>query len=209
MAEKKQPAKPPMTFYIATGRRKTSVARVRLTEGRGNIVINDRPVDQYFSEDKDRAAVLSPLKITDQLTRLDVFVKTNGGGITGQSGAICQGLARALKTMFSPTSEQKRHTFNNTTVIKSYQDEKKAREKAKAPTIKPPAPVLPAGPRPALVTPLVPSAAPAAPLDPADIATGMIKKLRDSGYLTRDARMKERKKYGLRGARRGTQFSKR
>jgi small subunit ribosomal protein S9 len=210
MAEKKQPAKVPQTYYIATGRRKTAVARVRLIEGRGNILINDRSVDQYFSEDKDRAAVLSPLKITDQLSRVDVFVKTNGGGITGQAGAICQGLARALKTMFSPTSEQKRHTFNNTTVVKSYQDEKKAREKAKAPTVKPPTPVI-SGPRPALAAPLIPGAAatPAAPLDPADIATGMIKKLRDSGYLTRDARMKERKKYGLRGARRGTQFSKR
>jgi small subunit ribosomal protein S9 len=210
MAEKKQPAKAPQTYYIATGRRKTAVARVRLTEGRGNILINDRPVDQFFSEDKDRAAVLSPLKLTDQLTRVDVFIKTNGGGITGQAGAICQGLARALKTMFSPTSEQKRHTFNNTTVIKSYQDEKKAREKAKAPTIKPPTPVI-TGPRPAIITPIIPGAAvaPAAPLDPADIATGMIKKLRDSGFLTRDARMKERKKYGLRGARRGTQFSKR
>jgi small subunit ribosomal protein S9 len=206
MAEKKQPAKTPQTYYIGTGRRKTAVARVRLTEGRGNILINDRPVNEFFTEDKDRAAVLGPLKITDQLTRVDVFVKTQGGGITGQAGAVCQGLARALKTMFSPTSEQKRHTFNYTTVIKSYQDEKKAREKAKAPTVKPVVPVRPPG-GPAIIP--VAAAAPAAPLDPADIATGMIKKLRDSGYLTRDARMKERKKYGLRGARRGTQFSKR
>jgi small subunit ribosomal protein S9 len=208
MAEKKQPAKAPQTYYIATGRRKTAVARVRLTEGKGNILINDRPVDQYFSEDKDRAAVFSPLKITDQLNRVDVFVKTTGGGITGQAGAVCQGLARALKTMFSPTSEQKRHTFNNTTVVKSYRDEKKEREKAKAPTVKAPAPVAPIA---RAATPLIAGAAatPPAPVDPADVATGMIKKLRDSGYLTRDARMKERKKYGLRGARRGTQFSKR
>lgn len=213
MAEKKTTAKAPQTVYIGTGRRKTSVARVRLTEGRGNILINDRPVDQYFTEDKDRAAVLAPLKITEQLNRVDVFVKTNGGGITGQAGAVCQGLARALKTMFSPTSEQKRHTFNNTTIIKSYRDEKKEREKAKAPVVRPPTPIIP--PRPA-GAPLIPTAvapgaaaAPAAPVDPVDVATGMIKKLRDSGYLTRDARMKERKKYGLRGARRGTQFSKR
>jgi small subunit ribosomal protein S9 len=207
MAEKKQPAKAPVTFYIGTGRRKTSVARVRLTEGRGNIVINDRAVDQYFSEDKDRAAVLAPLRITDQLNRVDVFVKTNGGGITGQAGAVCQGIARALKTMFSPTIEQKRHTFNNTTVIKAYHDEKKEREKAKAPVVRPIAPPV-AAPRPA-GAPLIPGT-PAAPTpEPADVATGMIKKLRDSGYLTRDARMKERKKYGLRGARRGTQFSKR
>jgi small subunit ribosomal protein S9 len=204
MAEKKQSAKTPQTIYIGTGRRKTSVARVRLTEGRGNILINDRSVDQYFSEDKDRAAVLGPLKITDQLTRVDVFVKTTGGGITGQAGAVSQGLARALKTMFSPTSEQKRYTFNNTTVVKSYRDEKKEREKAKAPVIKPPAPVATVA---KAGTPLIPTAA--TPVDAADVATGMIKKLRDSGYLTRDARMKERKKYGLRGARRGTQFSKR
>jgi small subunit ribosomal protein S9 len=174
----------------------------------GNVVINDRPVDQYFAEDKDRAAVLGPLKVTEQLNRLDVFVKTTGGGVTGQAGAVSQGIARALKTMFSPESEHKRHTFNNTVVIKSYRNEAREREKARAMPVKPLAPATLAKP----VTPLIPGAAPAAPaapLDPADVASGMIKKLRDSGYLTRDARMKERKKYGLRGARRGTQFSKR
>lgn len=210
MAEKKQSAKSTQTFYIATGRRKTSVARVRITEGKGHIEINGRPVEEFFAEDKDRAAVYGPLKLTDQLTRLDVFVRTNGGGITGQAGAVCQGLARALKTMFSPTDDQKRHTFNNTTVIKSYRNEAKEREKARALLLKPAAPVPAAPPR--MGTPLVPGAAApvvAAPTDPAEIAVGMIKKLRDSGYLTRDARMKERKKYGLRGARRGTQFSKR
>jgi small subunit ribosomal protein S9 len=209
MAEKKT-AKAPRTYYIATGRRKSAVARVRVTEGKGTILINDRPVEQYFSEEKDRAAVFGPLKITDQLARVDVFVRATGGGITGQAGAVCQGLARAVKTMFSPASEQRARVFNNTTVIKAYQDEKKAREKAKAIVAKPPAPVV----RPAGATPLIPVApgatpTPAAPVDPVDVATGMIKKLRDSGYLTRDARMKERKKYGLRGARRGTQFSKR
>jgi small subunit ribosomal protein S9 len=207
MAEKKQPAKTTQTFYIGTGRRKTSVARVRITEGKGNVVINERPVEQYFAEDKDRAAVLGPLKVTEQINRLDVFVKTNGGGITGQAGAVSQGIARALKTMFSPETEHKRHTFNNTIVIKSYRNEARERERARAMPVKPAVPVAP--PRPG--TPLIPGAAPvpAAPVDPADVATGMIKKLRDSGYLTRDARMKERKKYGLRGARRGTQFSKR
>ena len=211
MAEKKSGAKTPRTFYIGTGRRKTAVARVRITEGKGNVLINDRPVEQYFSEDKDRAAVMGPLKITDQITRLDVFVRATGGGITGQAGAVSQGIARALKTMFSPESEQKRHMFHGTTVIKGYVDEKKMRERAKAIPPRPAAPV-PTGPRPALVAPIIPgapAAAPAAPVDPIDAATGMIKKLRDSGYLTRDARMKERKKYGLRGARRGTQFSKR
>lgn len=211
MAEKKT-AKAPRTYYIATGRRKTAVARVRVTEGKGTILINDRPVENYFSEDKDRAAVFGPLKITDQLARVDVFVRATGGGITGQAGAVSQGLARAVKTMFSPASEQRSRVFNNTTVIKAYQDEKKAREKAKAMVAKAPAP---AAPKPAGTTtpliPVAPGAAPAAPapVDPAEVASGMIKKLRDSGYLTRDARMKERKKYGLRGARRGTQFSKR
>ena len=212
MAEKKQSAKTTQTFYIGTGRRKTSVARVRITEGKGNVVINDRPVDLYFAEDKDRAAVLGPLKVTEQLNRLDVFVKTTGGGVTGQAGAVSQGIARALKTMFSPESEHKRHTFNNTVVIKSYRNEAREREKARAMPVKPLAPAAPARPATPLMPGAIPGAAPpapAAPQDPAEIATGMIKKLRDSGYLTRDARMKERKKYGLRGARRGTQFSKR
>ena len=194
MAEKKaktekKPAKGPKTFYLGTGRRKTAVARVRITEGKGAVVINGRPLDDYFTEDKDRAAVLGPLKVTDQLGRVDVHVSTNGGGITGQAGAVSQGLARAIKTMFSPVDEQKRYVFQQTTLIKAYQDEKKSREKAKAPT-----------------PPPVAAGAAAETVDP---ATGMIKKLRDSGFLTRDARMKERKKYGLRGARRGTQFSKR
>jgi small subunit ribosomal protein S9 len=200
MAEKKSAAKEPKTFYLGTGRRKTAVARVRITEGKGTVTINDRPLDDYFTEDKDRAAVLGPLKVTEQLSRLDVIVRAAGGGITGQAGAVSQGIARAIKTMFSPPAEQKRHVFNNTTVIKARKDQEKERERAKAPTPPPAA-------RPAIV-PGTDGAA-AAPAPPADPAVGMIKKLRDSGYLTRDARMKERKKYGLRGARRGTQFSKR
>jgi small subunit ribosomal protein S9 len=209
MAEKKAAKTPkgPQTFYIGTGRRKTAVARVRVTEGKGTVLINDRPVEAYFSEEKDRAAVLGPLKVTDQLTRVDVFVRATGGGITGQAGAVSQGIARALKTMFSPADEQKRHVFNNTTVIKAYQDEKKLREKAKAIPAKPAAPA--AAPPGAPLVPPTPGTTPAAPAEPADPATGMLKKLRDSGYLTRDARMVERKKYGLRKARRGTQFSKR
>src|SRR4029078_13498707 len=113
MAEKKQAAKPTQTFYIGTGRRKTSVARVRITEGKGNVIINDRPVEEYFAEDKDSAAVLGPLKMTEQLNRVDVIVKTTGGGITGQAGAVSQGIARALKTMFSPEIDQTTHTFQH------------------------------------------------------------------------------------------------
>lgn len=190
-AEKKPAAKEAKTYYIGTGRRKSAVARVRVTEGKGNITINGRGLDDYFTEDKDRAAVLGPLKVTDQLSRVDVIVLTNGGGITGQAGAVCQGLARAIKTMFSPADEQKRYVFHRTTVIKLYRDEKKEREKARA-----------------LVSAPSATAAPSADGAP-DEAGGMVKRLRDSGFLTRDARMKERKKYGLRGARRGTQFSKR
>jgi small subunit ribosomal protein S9 len=212
MAEKKAAAKEPKTYYLGTGRRKTAVARVRVTEGKGQILINERPLDDYFTEEKDRGAVLGPLKVTDQLGRLDVSIQATGGGITGQAGACSQGLARAIKTMFSPADEQKRHVFNNTTVVKAYRDEKRAREKAK---LAPPVPVrpTPAAPKGPPLIPTGPGAAAptgdGAAAEPADPATGMVKKLRDSGYLTRDARMKERKKYGLRGARRGTQFSKR
>lgn len=195
MAEKKgsKESKEPKTYYLGTGRRKTSVARVRLCEGKGLISINGRPLDNYFTELKDRSFVLGPLNVTEQLNRVDVFVKVEGGGITGQAGAVSQGIARALKTMFSPPDEQKKYIFNKVTVIKARRDEAKEREKAKALTS--------------------PTAVAAPSADGQETAAepgmGMIKKLRDSGYLSRDSRMKERKKYGLRGARRGTQFSKR
>jgi small subunit ribosomal protein S9 len=137
-------------YYLGTGRRKTSVARVRLSEGTGTIEINGRELEDYFTEDKDRQAVLGPLVITDLRNRLNVKVSVMGGGFTGQGGAISQGVARALKTMFG-------------------------------------------------------GAAP----DAAGDGGGIVKKLRDSGFLTRDARMKERKKYGRKAARRSFQFSKR
>ena len=205
-AEKKPAAKEAKTYYIGTGRRKTAVARVRVTEGKGTVTINGRSLDDYFTEDKDRAAVLGPLKVTDQLNRLDVLVTAKGGGITGQAGAVMQGLARAIKVMFSPKDEQRAVVFGSTTVIKAHRDEKKERERAKAIPVKQAAPPVPMPPPFVDGQPLITPPAPAQPSDP---AVGIIKKLRDSGYLTRDARMKERKKYGLRGARRGTQFSKR
>ncbi len=179
MAEKK-------LFYLGTGRRKTAVARVRVTEGKGKVEINGRPLDQYFTEDKDRAFVRGPLEVTEQTARLDVIVKVHGGGITGQAGAIGQGLARAIKTMFSPADERKSFTMGNTTLVRSRNVQTKDRGHA-APA---------------------PSANGEAP-EADDAPTGLVKRLRDSGFLTRDSRMKERKKYGLRGARRGTQFSKR
>jgi small subunit ribosomal protein S9 len=148
-AATKAPSNP---FYLGTGRRKTSVARVRLREGTGVVSINDRELNDYFTEDKDRNAVLGPLELTEMRNRLDVLVKVQGGGFTGQAGAICQGIARALKSMYGLTTEQGAD---------------------------------------------------------GESTGGMAKKLRDSGYLTRDGRMKERKKYGRKGARKAFQFSKR
>jgi small subunit ribosomal protein S9 len=143
--------------YLGTGRRKTAVARIRMTEGTGQISINGRELNNYFTEDKDRSAVLGPLEITEMRNRVDLAVKVNGGGFSGQAGAICQGVARALKQMYGLTTEQTG-------------DGEAADGEA---------------------------------------AGGMAKKLRDSGYLTRDGRMKERKKYGRKGARKSFQFSKR
>lgn len=145
-------AKAKKTWYLGTGRRKTAVARVRLAEGSGKISINKRELEDFFSEDKDRNAVTGPLELFEMRNRLDVLVNVRGGGFTGQAGAISQGLARALKNMFSPATEG-------------------------APE--------------------------------SEEATSIAKKLRDSGYLTRDSRMKERKKYGRKGARKSFQFSKR
>ena len=151
--------------YLGTGRRKSSVARVRLSEGTGKIVINGKPLDHYFTEIKDRNAVTGPLEITDLRNRVDINANVDGGGISGQSGALMQGVARALKLMFGLTTE-------------------------------------------------APPAAPAATADgqapaAAEGPPSMAKRLRDSGFLTRDGRMKERKKYGRKGARKSFQFSKR
>ena len=145
-------AKAKQKVYLGTGRRKTAVARVRLSEGNGNITVNDRSVEEFFAEDKDRAAVYGPLELTDMRNRLDVSIRVNGGGFTGQAGAACQGIARALKAMFGLPTEG---------------------------------------------------------ADGDQPVIAMAKKIRDSGYLTRDSRMKERKKYGRKGARKSFQFSKR
>src|SRR5262245_9838683 len=93
-------------FHLGTGRRKTAVARVRVTEGNGKIIVNERPLDQFFTEEKDRGAVTGPLTLLDMRNRLDVFINVRGGGITGQAGAASQGLARALKGMFGETEPQ-------------------------------------------------------------------------------------------------------
>jgi small subunit ribosomal protein S9 len=139
-------------FYWGTGRRKTAVARVRLAEGTGKLLINGRDLKEFFTEEKDRSAVLGPLDLTEMRSRLDVYAQVEGGGFTGQGGAVCQGIARALKKMFGVSTG-------------GSGDE--------------------------------------------ETAGAFGKKLRDSGYLTRDGRMKERKKYGRKGARKAFQFSKR
>jgi len=125
--------------YMATGRRKTSVARVRLIPGSGRIIVNKRDIDDYFDYDTLKVHVKEPLILTDTLGKYDVIANVEGGGFTGQAGAIRHGIARALIN---------------------------ADEELK--------PVL-----------------------------------KKAGLLTRDPRMKERKKYGLKKARRAPQFSKR
>ena len=124
---------------IATGRRKTAVARVRLREGSGGITVNGRDLDAYFPAIKDRVLVAGALEQVGKQSAVKVVITVDGGGPTGQAGACRLGIARALKVFEAELAEP----------------------------------------------------------------------LRQGGLLTRDGRMKERKKYGLRGARRGTQFSKR
>jgi small subunit ribosomal protein S9 len=125
--------------YIATGRRKSSTARVRLVPGEGKVIINGRDMSEYIPFAALREVVNQPLVATETLGSYDILVNVNGGGYTGQAGAIRHGIARALLHVdpeFRPT-------------------------------------------------------------------------LKRAGLLTRDPRMKERKKYGLKGARRAPQFSKR
>jgi small subunit ribosomal protein S9 len=122
-----------------TGRRKSSVARVRLMSGTGRMVVNGRDYQEYFPSLQYQVAVVAPLKVTGMQGRYDVLARLTGGGLTGQAGALSLGIARGLRKIDRTLEEP----------------------------------------------------------------------LREHGLLTRDARMKERKKYGLHGARRGVQFSKR
>ncbi len=82
--------------YGATGRRKSSVARVTLIPGAGTISVNDRPFDKYFNRETDRIIIMEPLKLTNMLNKFDIHVKVTGGGSTGQAGAMRLGLSRAL-----------------------------------------------------------------------------------------------------------------
>ena len=126
-------------YYYGTGRRKHSVARVRLYPGTGKITINGRDIDEYFGLETLKLIVRQPMEITNTLGRFDIVCTVAGGGVSGQAGAIRHGVARAL-------------------------------------------------------------------LQNGDEMRPILKK---AGFLTRDPRMKERKKYGLKAARRAPQFSKR
>ncbi len=83
-------------YYYGTGRRKSSVARVFIKAGSGNIVVNGKPVDQYFSRETGRMIVRQPLVLTERVTNFDIMVNVNGGGETGQAGAVRHGITRAL-----------------------------------------------------------------------------------------------------------------
>ena len=154
-------------FHLGTGRRKTSVARVRMCEGTGLLIVNEKPYEVFFTEEKDSLAVTGPMDVTNLRGRLDVTVKVHGGGVSGQAGAACQGIARAIKKM-----------YNLLSVVPTAVEANVAEG----------------------------TVAPAHAEDPVD---AMSRSLRVSGFLTRDGRMKERKKYGHKGARKSFQFSKR
>ena len=126
-------------YFYGTGRRKSSVARVRVYNGTGKITINDRDIEDYFGLETLKLIVRQPLTLTGNADKFDIVCRVAGGGVTGQAGAIRHGLSRALLQF----DEELR-------------------------------PIL-----------------------------------KKAGFLTRDPRMKERKKYGLKGARRAPQFSKR
>ena len=132
-------AKSEKIVYYGTGRRKSSVARVRLLEGTGNITINGKDINEFFGPETLKVIVRQPLTVTNTTSKYDVICTVKGGGFTGQAGAIRHGIARALN---EANSEYR-------------------------PTLK------------------------------------------ANGFLTRDPRMKERKKYGLKKARKAPQFSKR
>jgi small subunit ribosomal protein S9 len=101
-----QKAEPKSRFHWGTGRRKTSVARVRINPGSGELKINNKKLTEYFTRPQDIDNVVAPLKATDTQKSIDVLVNVKGGGITGQSGAIMLGIARALK-IYDPGLTQK------------------------------------------------------------------------------------------------------
>lgn len=97
-APAKSPDKPRGGYWWGTGRRKTAVARVRIKPGAGKFRVNGRAVDEYFTEPQYRSDAVAPLKVTEMFGKLDVYVKVEGGGPTGQAGAVVVGVARAIKS---------------------------------------------------------------------------------------------------------------
>src|SRR5688572_10298939 len=93
----------PRTYVWGTGRRKTSVARVRIAPGTGKIEINGRTLNEYFTSERDRKAIFGPLEVTNTGGKLDIWVNADGGGVTSQSGALILGLARSLMK-YDPTT---------------------------------------------------------------------------------------------------------
>ena len=89
-------AKTEKVVFLGTGRRKSSIARVRLVEGKGNITVNGKDINEYFPEETLRVIVKQPLTATNTLAKYDVIVKVQGGGFSGQAGAVRHGIARAL-----------------------------------------------------------------------------------------------------------------
>ena len=98
------PAEPKHGFWWGTGRRKTAIARVRVKPGDGTFLINGRPMEQFFTEPQHRADAEAALRVSQLQGKMEVHVKIEGGGITGQSGAVKLGLARAIKT-YDPSLE--------------------------------------------------------------------------------------------------------
>ncbi len=131
MAEKVQ--------YIATGRRKNSIARVRILDGTGKITVNKRPFESYFPREVNRLVIMQPLELVNLVSKLDIFANCSGGGLSGQAGAVRLGISRALVKMDN----------------------------------------------------------------------GLKTSVKKAGFLTRDPRARERKKYGRKRARRRFQFTKR
>lgn len=125
--------------FYATGKRKTSIARVWMKPGTGEIIVNKRPLDVFFGRETSKMVIRQPLELTDNLGKFDIFVNVSGGGISGQAGAIKHGITKALL----------------------------------------------------------------------DVNPELRATLKSAGFITRDSRIKERKKYGRAGARKSFQFSKR
>ena len=144
--------------YFGTGRRKSSVARVRLMPGEGNVLINGRTLDSYFGYETLKREVLRPLVITDTQGKYDVIVKVEGGGFTGQAGAIRRRRPVGFVRRHQTEAGAIRHGISRALL---------------------------------------------------EVDAELRPILKKAGFLTRDPRMKERKKYGLKAARRAPQFSKR